>query len=68
MIRIGEGPTATKRDEARVPNLREDHGWALLPHAPADKPTVRTRDQAQEASLRLACRRHRTTDECLVVS
>src|SRR6266540_4121920 len=30
MIRISEGPTATKRDEARVPNLREDHGWALL--------------------------------------
>src|SRR5262249_19242610 len=30
MIRIGEGPTATKRDEARVPNLREDHGCALL--------------------------------------
>jgi hypothetical protein len=29
MIRVGEGPTATKRDEARVPNLREDHG-ALL--------------------------------------
>jgi len=26
MIRITEGPTATKRDEARVPNLREDHG------------------------------------------
>jgi hypothetical protein len=30
MIRISEGPTATKRDEASVPNLREDHGWALL--------------------------------------
>jgi hypothetical protein len=30
MIRISEGPTATKRDEARVPNPREDHGWALL--------------------------------------
>jgi hypothetical protein len=30
MIRISEGPTATKRDEARVPNLREDHGRALL--------------------------------------
>jgi hypothetical protein len=30
MIRISEGPTATKCDEARVPDLREDHGWALL--------------------------------------
>lgn len=30
MIRISEGPTATKRHQARVPNLREDHGWALL--------------------------------------
>jgi hypothetical protein len=30
MIRISEGPTAPERDEARVPNLREDHGWALL--------------------------------------
>jgi hypothetical protein len=28
MIRISEGPTATKRDEAKVPNRREDHGWA----------------------------------------
>jgi hypothetical protein len=26
MIRISEAPTATKRDEASVPNLREDHG------------------------------------------
>ncbi len=30
MIRISEGPTATKRNEARVLNLREDHGCALL--------------------------------------
>jgi hypothetical protein len=30
MIRISEGPTATNRDEARVPNPREDHGCALL--------------------------------------
>jgi hypothetical protein len=26
MIRVSERPTATKRDEAAVPNLREDHG------------------------------------------
>ncbi len=30
VIRIGEGPTATNRHEARVPNLREDHGSALF--------------------------------------
>jgi hypothetical protein len=30
MIRIGESPTATKCDEARIPNLRQDHEWALL--------------------------------------
>jgi len=30
LIRISEGPTATKRDEARVPDLRADHGRALL--------------------------------------
>ena len=30
VIRISEGPTATNRDEAGVPNLRENHGWALL--------------------------------------
>jgi hypothetical protein len=33
MIRISESPTATKRDEARVPNLRYDHGSALLRRA-----------------------------------
>jgi hypothetical protein len=27
VIRIGEGPTAADRHEARVSNLREDHGW-----------------------------------------
>src|SRR5689334_4817716 len=26
MIRIGEGPSAPERDEARIPNLRKDHG------------------------------------------
>jgi hypothetical protein len=30
MIGISEGPTATKRDEARIPHLRKDHGSALL--------------------------------------
>jgi hypothetical protein len=30
MIRISKGPTATKCDETRIPNLREDHGRALL--------------------------------------
>jgi hypothetical protein len=27
VIRIGEGPAAADRHEARVPDLREDHGW-----------------------------------------
>jgi hypothetical protein len=27
VIGISEGPTAADRDEARVPDLREDHGW-----------------------------------------
>jgi len=30
VIGIGEGPTAADRHEARVPNLREDHGWRSL--------------------------------------
>src|SRR3954468_13165109 len=29
VIRIGEGPTAADRDEARVSDLREDHRWHL---------------------------------------
>jgi hypothetical protein len=32
VIRIGEGPTAPDRHEARVSDLREDHGWhSFLP-------------------------------------
>src|SRR5579859_1059180 len=27
VIRISEGPTAADRHEARIPDLREDHGW-----------------------------------------
>jgi hypothetical protein len=27
VVRVGEGPTAADRHEARVPHLREDHGW-----------------------------------------
>jgi hypothetical protein len=27
VIRVSEGPTAADRHEARVPDLREDHGW-----------------------------------------
>jgi hypothetical protein len=36
VIRISEGPTAADRHEARVPDLREDHGWQsfLLASAP----------------------------------
>jgi hypothetical protein len=30
VIRIGEGPTAADRHEARVSDLREDHGWHSL--------------------------------------
>jgi hypothetical protein len=40
MIRISEGPTTTKRDEARIPNLREYHGWALLLRGQAASSTV----------------------------
>src|SRR5437016_7163836 len=30
VIRISEGPAAADRHEARVPDLREDHGWHSL--------------------------------------
>jgi hypothetical protein len=30
MIRISQTPTATKRDESRVSNLRQDHGRTTL--------------------------------------
>src|SRR5262245_48444568 len=43
MIRISEGPAATTRDEARVPNLREDHGCALLRRGQAASVTVASR-------------------------
>jgi hypothetical protein len=35
LIRIGEGPAAADRDEARVSDLREDHGrHSYHPHSP----------------------------------
>src|SRR5262249_44040804 len=30
VIRVGEGATTADRHEARVPDLREDHGWRSL--------------------------------------
>src|SRR6266542_4107912 len=45
MIRISKCPTAADRHEARVPDLREDHGWhsfCLRPH----NTQGRTHDQA----------------------
>ena len=36
MIRIREGPTAADRHEARVSDLREDHGWPVLSPASAN--------------------------------
>jgi hypothetical protein len=52
VIGIGEGPTAADRHEARVSDLREDHGWppsAYIRPAPirAQHPRRRTRDQAR---------------------
>jgi hypothetical protein len=46
VIRIGEGPTAADRHEARVSDLREDHGWHSFLHPPNTR-RRRTRDQAR---------------------
>jgi len=43
VIRISEGPTAADRHEARVPDLREDHGWQSFCLAP---PTTQGRARA----------------------
>jgi hypothetical protein len=40
VIRIGKGPTAADRYEARVPDTREDHGRALLLPTPKGAPEV----------------------------
>ena len=40
VIRIGEGPTAANRHEARVPNLRKDH-WLVLPLPTSVRPSGR---------------------------
>jgi hypothetical protein len=47
VIRIGEGPTAADRHEARVPDLREDHGWHSCCLHPPNTLGRRTRDQAR---------------------
>src|SRR6185437_2410481 len=45
VIRISEGPTAADRHEARVPDLREDHGWDSFCLHPPRHPSARaTRD------------------------
>jgi hypothetical protein len=42
VIRIGEGPAAADRHQARVPGLREDHGrHSLCSHRPTSPPTLR---------------------------
>jgi hypothetical protein len=46
VIRIGEGPTAADRHEARVPDLREDHGWHSWRLHPLNTLGGPTRDQA----------------------
>ncbi len=50
VIRISEGPTAADRHEARVPDLREDHGWhSFCLHRPTPKGA-----QARSLGARLA--------------
>ncbi len=52
VVRIGEGPTAADRHEARVSNLREDHGWHSYHSHPPNTQGRRTRDQpSPEQSL-----------------
>ena len=56
VIRVGEGPTAADRHEARVSDLREDHGRHFL--SPASTPPGRaTRNEGPplEASEGMAC-------------
>jgi hypothetical protein len=45
VIRIGEGPTAADRHEARVSDLREDHGSHSFSHPPNTQGGAR--DQAR---------------------
>ncbi|MBA4866728.1 hypothetical protein H1V43_36620 [Streptomyces sp. PSKA54] len=47
VIRISEGSTAADRHEARVPDLREDHGWHSFLLASAPHSRTRTRDHAR---------------------
>ena len=47
VVRIGESPTTADRHEARVPDLREDHGWPSFGNAPSETRTLRS-DQARE--------------------
>src|SRR6266513_507917 len=46
VIRIGEGPTAADRHEARVSDLREDHDWHSCCLHPPNTLRRRTRGQA----------------------
>jgi hypothetical protein len=47
VIQIGEGPATTDRHEARVSDLREDHGWHSFCLHPPNTCGGRTRDQAR---------------------
>jgi hypothetical protein len=52
MIRISEGPTAADRHEARVPDLREDHGWhSLCLHPPSTQGRARATRHGPKQSL-----------------
>jgi hypothetical protein len=47
VIRISEGSTAADRHEARVPDLREDHGWRSFLLVPVPRSRTRIRDHAR---------------------
>ena len=50
VIRISEGPTAADRHEARVPDLREDHGWhSFCLHPPKHPRAARATRHAAQA-------------------
>ena len=55
VIRIGESPTTADRHEARVPDLREDHGWqSFCIHPPTTHGAqARPREQACKSGGRI---------------
>ena len=51
VIRISEGPTAADGNEARVPDLREDHDWRSTLIASAQHPGPSRRDGAHDIGV-----------------